>query len=137
MVEAPVTLDCLHSRLSEKEIYKGSTGSLYSVLKKAGFSYKKDDPRRGLMEKPDVAAKRRRFLESYVANENHGQAKKPYVFLDETWIFSNGSHRKSWQDDDIRSVKRTTGDGHRLVIISFSHPYSVCKNFDNILKSYL
>lgn len=116
--EAPVTLTLLKDRLSEKEIYEGSRSSLYKVLKKAGFSYQKDNPRLALMEKPDIAAKRRRFLERYMENELLGQAKKPYVFIDETWIFSNGSHRKSWQDGDIKSIKRTTGEGHRSVYIT-------------------
>lgn len=67
------------------------------------------------MEKPDIAEKRRRFLSLYMENEQLGLEKKPYVFMDETWIFSNGSIRKSWQDDSIKSVKKETGEGYRLI----------------------
>ncbi len=111
--ELHVTLKTVSDMLKEKEIYHGSISSLTQVLNQIGFSYKKDDPRRALMEKPDVTKSRRTFLKCYMDNEALGSAKLPYVFLDETWIFSNGSVRKSWQDEDVRSVKKNTGDGNR------------------------
>lgn len=113
ILELHVTLTSVCDKLKEKSIYHGSEASLAKVLRQLGFTYKKDDPRRALMEKPEVSRTRRRFLKQYMDNEALGPAKLPYVFLDETWIFSNGSVRKSWQDDDIRSVKKSTGEGNR------------------------
>lgn len=82
-------------------------------MKKIGFSYKKDSNRRGLMEKPNVQRMRREFLKRFMENEDLGENKKLCVFIDETWIFSNGSFRKSWQDDDVRSVRKISGEGAR------------------------
>jgi hypothetical protein len=36
---------------------------------------------------------------------------RPCVYLDETWVFANGTVRRSWQDEDVRSVKKITGEG--------------------------
>jgi hypothetical protein len=36
---------------------------------------------------------------------------KPCIFLDETWAFANGRVRRSWQDEDVRSVKKISGEG--------------------------
>lgn len=109
----PVTLKSVSEKLKAKEIYHGAESTLTIVLRQLGFTYRKDDPRRALMERPNVSQMRRKFLKRYMENEALGSAKLPYIFLDETWIFSNGSVRKSWQDDDIRSVKKSSGDGNR------------------------
>lgn len=109
----PVSLSSLKIELENRMIYAGSVSSLFRTLKKIGFSYKKDDPRRGLMEKLNIVHLRCRFLKSYMENEKLGVSKKPYVFLDETWIFANGTARKSWQDHNVKSVKKVTGDGSR------------------------
>jgi hypothetical protein len=37
------------------------------------------------------------------------------VVLDETWVYSNDTVRRSWQDDDVRSVKRSSGDGGKNI----------------------
>lgn len=111
----PVTIKSLQDQLRGKEKYRGSVSSLLRLVKSLGFSYKKEDNRRALMEKPYVADKRRRFLASYMENAELGPEKKPCIFLDETWIFSNGSFRKSWQDDNIKSVRKETGEGYRLI----------------------
>jgi hypothetical protein len=55
---------------------------------------------------------RRKFKKKYMDNFASTNPKK--VVLDETWVYANGSVRKSWQDQDIRSVKRCSGDGGPL-----------------------
>lgn len=77
-----------------------------------GFCYRKDDPRRGLMELPWIAVLRTHFLHAYMKNLNTEQPKQ-FVYLDETWIFENGTTGYSWQDTDQKSVKRTKVDGKR------------------------
>lgn len=40
------------------------------------------------------------------------------IFVDETWIFSKGNPRKSWQDASIKSVKRPSGyEGKRFIVV--------------------
>lgn len=85
--------------------------SLSRLLKEIGFKWKKDEPRRGLMELPDIAAKRVAFLRSYVKEKQ--DALYQFVFLDETWIFQNGTINRSWQDNNKRSVKTIKTDGKR------------------------
>lgn len=82
-----------------------------TLLKDIGFKWKKDDPRRGLMELPSVALKRVDFLRSYIQEKEEALYK--FVFLDETWIFQNGTIGHSWQDNNKRSVKSTKVDGKR------------------------
>jgi hypothetical protein len=36
---------------------------------------------------------------------------KTLVFLDETFVFQNGTVRRSWQDEDVRSVRKISGEG--------------------------
>jgi hypothetical protein len=63
-----------------------------------------------LMELGHVAISRVQFLRSYMQNlnaQNHLQC----VYLDETWIFENGSVHRSWQDDSYKSIKNGTLKG--------------------------
>jgi hypothetical protein len=103
VVEKPVTLNSLGAELATKYIYEHKRSSLALLLKNLGFSYKKDDNRRALMEKPHVVALRKFFLSKFMKNAESSE-RKPCVFLDETWVFANGTVRRSWQDEDVRSV---------------------------------
>jgi hypothetical protein len=38
------------------------------------------------------------------------------VYLDETWVFQNGTVRRSWQDEDVRSVRKISGEEGFLFI---------------------
>lgn len=98
--------------LQEKDIFHGGITSLGKVLHNIGFRFKKDNPRRGLMELPNIALARVRFLQDYVKNlkSENGLA---CVFLDETWIFENGTTCSSWQDTDVKSVRKIKPEGTR------------------------
>lgn len=112
-----VTQKTLLQVLKEKDIFHGSISSLRVILHKIGFRYKKDDPRRGLMELPNIALARIRFLREYVRNlksENSRQC----VFLDETWVFENGTTCRSWQDDNVKSVRKTKPEGRRYIVLN-------------------
>jgi hypothetical protein len=111
VVEQHVTLTYLWEQLKDKQLFDGSRMSLSRLLKEIGFKWKKDDPRRGLMELPHIAFKRITFLRSYMKEKQ--EALYEFVFLDETWIFQNGTINRSWQDDNKRSVRRTKVDGKR------------------------
>jgi hypothetical protein len=84
--------------------------SLALLLKNLGFSYKKDDSRRALMEKPHVVALRKFFSSKFMENAESSESQ-PCIFLDETWAVANGRVRRSWQDEDVRSVKKISGEG--------------------------
>lgn len=112
-----ITLKTLRERLTDFNIYTGSQTSLATILKSIGFKWKKDDPRRGLMELPHVVLQRMTFLKLY--HQYKEADLHNFVFLDETWIFQNGTIARSWQDADLRSVKSTKVDGKRLVFIYY------------------
>jgi hypothetical protein len=60
------------------------------------------------MEKPHVRSLRKIFLKRYMDKLVNPDAK-PCVYLDETWVFQNGTIRRSWQDEDVRSVRKISG----------------------------
>lgn len=68
------------------------------------------------MELAHVAQRRFEFLQTYKANLM-SPSPRQFVFLDETWIFENGSVGRSWQDKSTKSVKKAKGDGKRLVLL--------------------
>ncbi|KAJ3661750.1 hypothetical protein Zmor_006135 [Zophobas morio] len=68
------------------------------------------------MEKPHVKTFRKIFLQKYMEILASSETKQ-FVFLDETWVFDNGTVRRSWQDEDVRSVKRISGDGDRYIVV--------------------
>lgn len=64
------------------------------------------------MELEHIASRRVEFLQKYVKNMRSANPTQ-VVYLDETWIFENGSGGRSWQDDNRKSVKRTKSEGKR------------------------
>lgn len=101
--------------LKEKDIFNGGLTSLNTILKKIGFRWLKDSPRTGLMELPHIVFSRFTFLEAYVRNMRSEEYE--FVYLDETWIFENGSICRSWQDGNKKSVKSLKIDGTRYIIL--------------------
>lgn len=115
LLEQHITIQSLWSQLKEKELFNGSTTSLNRLLKELGFKWMKDNPRRGLMELPNVVLKRVEFLRYYKEAKDEGIYQ--FVFIDETWIFQNGIIGHSWQNENIKSVKTTKTDGKRFVVL--------------------
>ena len=106
-----MTLTGLLYELKRRAMYGYKRTSLANLLKGMGFHYRKDDNNRGaLMEKPYMVTQRRKFLKKCVENLDSVNTK-PIVVLSETWIYANGSARRSWQDEDVRSLRRSVGEG--------------------------
>jgi hypothetical protein len=68
------------------------------------------------MEKPHVVALRKKILSKFMKNAESSE-RKSCVFLDETGVFANGTVRRSWQDEDVRSVKKISGEGGKFSIL--------------------
>lgn len=115
--EKHFTLLTLKNELKAKEFLDISKSSLGILLKDIGFKYKKEDNRRALIEKHDIALSRSIFLRKYVENLT-SDTPRPVIFLDETWIYSKGNKGKSWQDKSVKSVRKPEGfDGKRYIIV--------------------
>lgn len=110
-----ITLDTLLTTLRDKYIVSFSRTSLYRVLKDMGFKYKKGDNRRALCEQAHIKSLRIKFLRNYCRFLQEGTFD--FVFTDETWIFSRGSKKKSWQDENTRSVKNMRYEGKRFIVL--------------------
>lgn len=111
IVEQHITLKSLGATLHERNIFDGGQTSLWKILRNIGFHYNKDDPKRGLMELPHIVLKRINFLSEYIRYKKSDTYN--FVFTDETWIFQNGNVARSWQDDDVRSVRTRKVGGKR------------------------
>ncbi|KAF5302917.1 hypothetical protein FQA39_LY02097 [Lamprigera yunnana] len=64
------TLTTIKKRFNEAEIENQLIQCLKKLLPAIGFSFKKDDGRRGLFELEHIAAKRVQFLKEYIKNKD-------------------------------------------------------------------
>lgn len=118
----------MKEELANKFILNASIGTISKLLKEVGFKYKKDDNRRALMEKTNIALMRTEFLRKYIENRDSNTSRQ-IVFLDETWIFAKGSKTKSWQDDSKKSVRKPEGyEGKRFIVLHAGHSNGFVNN---------
>lgn len=101
----------MNNTLKEKDIFSGGVTSLWKIINNIGFHYKKDDPKRALIETPHIALKRVTFLQQYMRIKQDDV--REFIFLDETWVFQDGTIGKYWQNDCSKSVKATKVGGKR------------------------
>ncbi|CAH1993256.1 unnamed protein product [Acanthoscelides obtectus] len=128
-----VTIQTLWSRLRDRALFDGSATSLRRLLRDLGFKWLKDNPRRGLMELPSIALKRVEFLRQY--NQAKVEALYQFVFLDETWIFQNGTIGRSWQSGNQKSVKAIKTDGKRYIILHAGNENGFIEGSEAIFSS--
>lgn len=128
-----VTLKTLNILLRERDIFKGGTTSLWKVLKDIGFHFSKDNPKRVLMELHDVVLKRVTFLQNYIRFKNENIYE--FVSLDETWIFQDGNIAKSWQDNNVQSVKTRYTGGKRYIILHAGNRHGFIPGADLVFSS--
>lgn len=86
------------------------------------------------MEQPYVVQKRINFLREYKLNERSPFPFKPVV-LDETWIYSKGAFRRSWQDGTTETVRKKSGEGVRYIVLHAGSDEGFVENASLIFKS--
>ena len=128
-----ITLETIYRQYKEEspEIRISKT-SLYLGIKKMGFSFKKQDGRKHLLEMPGIRLKRILFLNKYQIAKKENIYKP--VFLDETWVFSKSGDRRMWQDGSKYSSFKKTGNGIRYVIVHAGNKDGFVKNASLIFK---
>ena len=88
-----------------------STTNLASM----NFRWKKCNSRRKiLMEKPDIVFWRNRYLREM---KKHRSNDRCIVYIDETWIDSNLTFQKCWQDDKMTGVQVDVNSKNRLIVV--------------------
>ncbi|KAJ3661649.1 hypothetical protein Zmor_006037 [Zophobas morio] len=99
-----------------------------------GYKWKKFN-RKILIEQPHIIAKRIKFLKKYLQylqSDNY-----IFVFLDETWIYENGSPVKTWvnESDPLGVPQRLKGEGRRFTILHARTARGFLKDCDLMLGS--
>lgn len=127
-----VTLSAILSKLKEKEFGDIGKTSLWKVLRNIGFKFKREDNRKALCERSSVVHKRIDFLRKYSKLKEEGAN---FIYLDETWIFSKGATKRIWQDDSVKSIKHTDGEGKRHIILHAGGKAGFIEGADLIFSS--
>ncbi|KAJ8914887.1 hypothetical protein NQ315_014900 [Exocentrus adspersus] len=88
-----------------------------------------------LCELSHVAYQRVNFLRQYYYNltsENPLQC----VYLDETWIYSKGSFKRTWQDNSIKSCRKGHEDtGKRFIVLHAGTKHGFVENASLVFSS--
>ncbi|XP_050298346.1 uncharacterized protein LOC126737474 [Anthonomus grandis grandis] len=118
----------------EIEYFEFSINSLRRWINSIGFKWKESNT---LMDLPNIVHKRINFLREYIKNRNVGPESFTPVFIDETWIFSKGSFRSSWQDDTKHTDSSKNSEGHRYIVVHAGTKDGFIKGANLIFKSGL
>ena len=115
------TMDSLLSAVKEKGIFSGERTTLWRVIRKMGFKYKKVNDKRYIYEQPRIIVWRHEYLRRLRRNRREG---RPVIYLDETWANARDGIEKMWVEDDPRAVggtkggiRKPSGKGSRLIIL--------------------
>lgn len=130
-----ITLDTLLAEIKLRSIVDIGRTSLWYLLRNIGFKYAKDDNRRALCEKSHVVEMRTHFLRQYTKMSSALMQPGQFVFLDETWIFSRGGSKRSWQDNSVKSVKNSGGEGKRYIVLHAGNEHGFINGASLIFSS--
>ena len=109
------TMATLHAALVEEDNYPFSRTTLYKTVHQMGFRYKKMDRKKSLYEQHRIVASRANYLKQI---RRFRAAKRPIIYLDETWLNQNHTLQKCWTDYDGRGgLKVPSGKGKRLIVL--------------------
>lgn len=109
----PKVLEELQRRIN----YNFGITSLRRQLYRLGFKWgKTQDRRKILLERPDIVAWRGRYLRAIRKARKDGL---PIFYLDETWIDSNVTMGKCWQNSekDVQGVMKPVSGNGRLIVV--------------------
>ncbi|KAK4312187.1 hypothetical protein Pmani_016343 [Petrolisthes manimaculis] len=113
------TLDLLLKKVKQPPInFSGGKTTLWSVIRKLGFKYKKVTSGRAiLMERHDIVMSRNRYLRIIEKNRKSAEPR-PEIYINETWVNQRESVDKCWTvGDGTVGPKIKTGKGARFIIL--------------------
>ncbi|CAH2102996.1 unnamed protein product [Euphydryas editha] len=99
--------------------FPGQKTTLRKILKeKLSYKFKKfKNIRDFLVQKPDRAAWRAKYLRRLKENDELGADKKLVTYVDETWVHSDYTVAKCWQNSLDASVKNNFNPAQRWIIV--------------------
>lgn len=125
--------DLLNFARNECDFTNGRS-KLHKIIKSMGYRYKKISNRKVLIEQPHIVSKRITFLKTYLQYLESGEYT--FVFLDETWIYENGTQVYQWVNENERFgiPQRAEGEGKRFTILHAGTSSGFLPNCDLLLS---
>ncbi|XP_042901192.2 uncharacterized protein [Parasteatoda tepidariorum] len=102
--------------LRERINFEFEKDSLRKVLYSLNFRWKRCTPQRKLLiERPNIVFWRNKFLREI---REHRRMQRQLVYLDETWVDSNLTFQKCWQDENnnIGAISNVSSK-NRLIVV--------------------
>lgn len=101
--------------LTEDDVVSCGREVLRKKITEIGFKWKScQSNRKLLIEKPEIAAWRGRYLESI---RFHRKCQRPIIYLDETYLHSTHTATKCWQSSAEMGVTVPVSKGRRLIVV--------------------
>jgi transposase len=130
-----ITVSIIYEYARECLDFDSSFTTLYRILKSIGYSFKKVNRRKILIERQDIINWRIRFCLKYLQLLRNPDMK--FIFLDETWVYQNGSQVRQWiLESNPKGVPtKFKGEGKRYTIINAGSEEGFLPNCDLILDT--
>ncbi len=116
-----VTLDAITKHLLNAGLdCKIASTTLWRALSRWGFEFGTGVRSAHLKESDRIIILRRQYLRKKIANRaDDSGAKRPEIYLDESYINKNHSRDDTWYlEDDGGIISKPTGKGERLIIVN-------------------
>lgn len=112
------TLNDLHNYATQDLEYTMGRTNLYKIIRAMGYKYKKCNNRAILSEQSHIKALKVSFLRKYLQYLEDGQEIN-FIYLDETWIYKNGSQVRMWvHDEDFKAnPRKVKNEGKRFTVL--------------------
>ncbi|KHJ93037.1 hypothetical protein OESDEN_07061 [Oesophagostomum dentatum] len=78
--------------------FQMSRTTLYHLLRALGFSYRLNNGRRYIFERPDLIRRRATYLSEIDSARDRGEC---VVYMDETWVYDGMVQKRGWNDNCI------------------------------------
>jgi hypothetical protein len=129
------TLDDLLNFAKEELNYTLSRTTLYKILRSMGFKYKKVNERKILVESKFLISKKICFLKKYLQYLEYDNVH--FIYLDETWIYQNGSQVRLWVHDVDKKANpsKIPTEGKRFTVLHAGHKGGFLEGCSYLLDS--
>ena len=110
----------LLSELREKGLFHWHRTTLWKLLRRIRFTYKRVQDKRYVYEQPRIIEWRHKYLRRMRKNRSEN---RPVVFLDETWVNAHDGWEHTWVEVDQATggtkggVRKPSGKGTGLIIL--------------------
>lgn len=130
------TLDMLLANVRDNLEFEGGRTTLFRIMKSMGYKYKLVNGRKILCEQKHVVAAKIIFLRNFLQLKQSSE-NVTFVYLDETWIYQNGSAIRQWMhESDIKSnPSKIKCEGKRFTVLHAGCHLGFLKGCDMLLGS--